>query len=219
MRQSRLSIMCLCFLFVCALSLLPAVPAPTAAAQTGPMRVVTDAQKSIDTADDTLFFEAVDADALLNSAADAVIKAVQEEARAGALTADNPALGMILGALASGDASTVNMVKPVLFSEIKRLVGVGIRGGFFAGNPNGKVSADATALASVLKSMSPERKEFVPGRVISQKDDEAVISATLVDKGAGRFPLELRLREQDGRWRVKEILNVKELVQKATGKS
>lgn len=188
---------------------------PGNAAASGPLDSLHVAQQGIDQCDPDLFRQAVDVDAVFNSGFDTLLSVLADEVRAGNIGGENALLAMAISGLNSGDGTNAALFKQLLSSEAKSFVSAGISGGYFAGNPNGKVSKDAGAFSSLLKDISKERKQLVPGKVISQNGNDAVISAQLVDGDAGRFPLKLRLEKDNGRWQVKEVLNAQELLQEA----
>ena len=188
---------------------------PGNAAASGPLDSLQVAQQGIDRCDPDLFRQAVDVDSVFNSGFDTLLSVLADEVRAGNIGGENALLAMAVSGLNSGGGSNAALLKQLLSSEAKSFVTAGISGGYFAGNPNGKVGKDAGAFSSLLKDISKERKQLVPGKVLSQNGNDAVISAQLVDGGAGKFPLKLRLEKDNGRWQVKEVLNAQELLQKA----
>jgi hypothetical protein len=187
---------------------------PGSAVASGPLDSLRVAQQGIDQCDPDLFRQAVDVDAVYNNGFDTLLSVLADEVRAGNIGGENALLAMAVSGLSSGDGKNLELLKQLLSSEVKSFVTAGISGGYFAGEPNGKVN-NAGAFSSLLKDISKERKQLVPGKVLSQKGNEAVISARLVDGGAGTFPLKLKLENDNGRWQVKEVLNARELLQEA----
>ena len=177
-----------------------------------PMDALSTAQKGIDQCDPELFRKAVDIDSVFNSGFDALISALRTEVEAGNIGGDNALLSMAVMGLSSGDGNT-GMLKQLLNSEAKSFVASGISGGYFAGKPNGK--GDSGSFSSLLKDISKGRKQLSPGKVLTQKDGQATITASLIDGDAGKFPLKLRLEETSSGWQVKEVLNAQELLQEA----
>ena len=174
-----------------------------------------DAIAKVPQSDPDLFRQAVDIDSVLSSGFDSLIAALQKEVQAGNIGGDNAMLTMAVMGLTSGDGKNMEIFRQLLSSEAKSFVSAGISGGYFAGKPNGKVNGNAGVFSSLLKDISKERKQLVPGKVLSQKDGQATVTGSLVDGGAGKFPLKLRLEETGGRWQVKEVLNAQELLQEA----
>ncbi len=193
--------------------------AGTSHAANGPLSAITTAQKAIETSNVNLFYEAVDVDSILKKGTAAVTTVVMQKMQQGELGKVNPMLALALGSLGSQDTSKQEMVQLFIGSEVKNFISAGIGGGYFAGKPNGAVSAKAEGFTGLLKRVSKDKKELVPGKVLAQEDNAARISATLKDSDAGSFPLELGLVKTNGQWVINEILNPQALLEKtAKGK-
>lgn len=188
---------------------------PEAALAAGsPVAALEQAQRGIDAADSSLFNEVVDVASVVNRASDALFLALKEQAERGEVLEGN--LGMLLSlAASSNDAGAMDLLRPVLVSEVKNFVATGINGGYFAGKPNNTVSPSRASLASALKKMPEGRRRIVPGAILSEQGGKARMQASFVDPKAGPLPLELLLEERNGVWRVMEILNAKELFSEA----
>lgn len=185
---------------------------PCALAAQGPLDAVTTAQKAIDSSDATLFNKVVNVDSILDKGAASALDILTQKMRNGELVGVNPVLALTLSSMGQ-DPMKIEMLRGLLGAEIKKFVAAGINGGYFAGKPNGK--GDGGAFSGLLQGLSREKKELVPGRVLSEKGDAATISATLVDYGAGKFPLELGLIQENGLWRITEVLNIRALLDSA----
>lgn len=203
-------------LLLCLFLGLAGLAVPVSAAASGPLDSLRTAQQGIDQCDPDLFRQAVDVDAVFNNGFDTLLSVLTEEVRAGNISGENALLAMAVSGLSNGDGANMELLKQLLSSEVKSFVAAGISGGYFAGASNGKVGKNAGAFSSLLKDLSKERKQLVPGNILSQKGDEAVISAQFVDGEAGRFPLKLRLEQGNAGWQVKEVLNAQELLREAS---
>ncbi len=189
-----------------------AMAAEAARAQ-APLEALALAQRGIDQSEPDLFYQAVDVNSVLARGADAGIAAIKEQMAKGTLGELNPMLALAVAGMDTGDAAKTKMLKQLLTSEVRTFVAAGIRGGYFAGKPNGKV--DAGSFSPLLDGLSKGRKEIVAGKVLSHKGDTAKVSATFIDHGAGTFPLELGLEQRNGQWQVVEISNAAALIQEA----
>lgn len=183
-------------------------------AASGPLDALVKAQQGIDQSDSDLFNQCVDVPAVVGKAADSLLAAMREQVASGNLEAGN--LGILLAfAGAAEDAGQSALLKQLLVSEVKSFVATGINGGYFAGTPNESVRASRGSLASALAKMPQGRREIRPGRILSEADGQATVSATFVDPEAGRLPLELGMERKDGQWRVVEIRNAQSLFNQA----
>lgn len=196
-------------LFVCAMAW---QPAKAAAAGGTPLGALVTAQKAIDTCNYEMFSKVVDIDAVLKSGIHPALNGLAQQARKGQLQGVNPVLLLLLGSVDMRDPAKVQMVEQLLSSELKTFVASGISGGYFAGAPNGKGGGAASAL---LEGLSDGRKELVGKKVLKESGNKASVAATLIDHGAGSFPLELGLARHDGVWRVVSIDNAQQLINDA----
>ncbi len=203
----RLPILLLCVFFAPSLCL----------AASGPLSAVTAAQKAVDAADVNAFNAAVDVDALLQNGLEQGLAEVCRRAAAGTLPSMEPMLAMAVAGIASDcrpDNPQLVVLRGLAQSEARSFVTAGVGGGWFAGKPNGRTSENSMH-SRLLRGMSTARKKLVPGAVLSQTGDTAEVSAELRDAEAGVFPLRLKVERSNTAWRVTEVLNVHELVQKA----
>ena len=190
-------------------------PALAAAVTNGPMDAVTIAQKAVDAADPDMFAEVVDVDSVLNKGITTAMEIMKEQSAQNKAGQGSPLLALALAGLSGKDKNQVELIKALLVSEVKGFVRTGIYGGYFAGKPNGRAASNSSTFSPLLDGVSKKRKELLPGKVLSQQKDAASVSATLVDKDAGNFPLSLGLERQNGVWRVTELRNLRELMRKA----
>lgn len=198
----------LLFVFLCAL-LLSAAPQAFAASHPalGSLALV---QQGIDERNSDLVTQTLDIGAVVDKASDALVAALRDQGAQGTLGDSNLALALSFAALAEDSGQTA-LLKPLLISEVKGFVAAGVNGGYFAGTPDPSIKRSKGSLAGALDKLSPGRRQVIPGKVLSETTDTAVVSATFVDPKAGRLPLELAMEQRDGRWRVVEILNAKTL--------
>jgi hypothetical protein len=191
----------------CVLSFL----APAAgAAPPGPLDAIALAGRGIEQADADLFNQAVDLDAVLDRAFGVLSAALRDQP-----VGEKNAAIAALAAAATGNAAQDAFVKQIILSEMKSCVAAGINGGYFAGRPNGRITPGGGYLSLLLPELSQERRELIPGKVLSREGDKAVASAVLVDAGSGRFPLTLALERRGGDWRVTEVVNAAQLLREA----
>ena len=149
----------------------------------------------------------MDLDAVLAHGLDEAIEALVGQARSGAL---NTLLSMTVLSLADGSPQNRELLATLLASEVRNFINTGISKGVFAGS-----GEDKSGFSPLFKGISLDRKEILPGKILSRKDGRATVSATVRDRKAWSFPLRLALEETGGRWRVKKILNSPELILEA----
>lgn len=191
-----------------------AIAASGNARAAGPLDALRTAQQGIDQSDSDAFSRAVDITSVTDGASDALLAALRKQMNEGTLGDSNMGMALMLADMAESSGQA-GMIKQLLISEVRGFVTSGINGGYFAGKPNGTVKPSRGSLASTLTKMPEGRRELIPGKILSEKDGKAVVSATFVDPKAGRFPLELGLTRQDGQWRVTEIVNAQALFEQA----
>jgi hypothetical protein len=181
---------------------------PGRAAAEEPLDALILAQKGIDSMDPGPFHQAVDLEAIMARGLDAAVNVLLERTRESAPL--DPFLALIVRGLIEGSPQTGEFLKSFLVSETRTFINAGISRGVFAGNSKGD-----PGFSPLFEGISPGRKEILPGKVLSRKGGRATVSATLLDHGAGRFPLRLAVENAGGRWRITEILNVPELIRAA----
>lgn len=174
----------------------------------GPLEAVGLAGKAIETADVDLFRSVVNMDALLESASEDIRKELVSLAGKGQLKGINPT---ILALINEDDSLTAKLAVQLFSQDIKDYVAIGIRNGYFSGRQT--LPSDMTGpFPGIMKKASHAKKEIKPGKVLSQKGNRAVVSATLVDHQLGSFPLELGLAKTDRGWEVDSLVNARSLV-------
>lgn len=188
-----------------------AASVPSGAAA-GPLESLAGVQRGIDECDSDSVTRTVDIPSVVGKASDSLVEVLQQQSAEGTLGDSNLAMVLALAGVAqeSGQAA---MIRQLLISEVRGFVVSGVNGGYFAGKPNGSVKPSRTSLAGSLEKMPQGRRQVIPGRILSQQDGAARVSATFVDPKAGRLPLELAMEEREGVWRVVEIVNARALFQ------
>lgn len=198
--------------FLFTLLVLLAFPAISAFAAS-PESTIPLLQKSIDSSDAALLEKHMDLDSVINKATDFVLadptalKAAQQ----------TPAVALLIAGMGA-DPKAKAMLKKILAQETRSFATQGVSSGAFAGKkPSGK-SNDSGLLSPLFADASKGRKEFGPAKLLERNGGSARVSTTLYDAGAKeRYPLELRLEEQQGVWRVMEVINIRQLISMASG--
>lgn len=180
----------------------------------GPLESLAEIQRGIDACDSDTVTRVVDIPSVVGKASDSLVEVLQQQAAEGNLGDGNLAMVLALAGVAQ-EGGQAAMIRQLLVSEVRGFVVSGVNGGYFAGNPNGSVAPSRASLANSLEKMPQGRRQVIPGRILSQRDGTAKVSATFVDPKAGRLPLELAMEEQGGAWRVVEIANARSLFQEA----
>lgn len=182
-----------------------------------PLEALSLAQKGIEGSDYTLFSRMVDTDSIVRGTAGEALSFLQEKMQKGELNNATPVLALMLSGVNVEDKSQMNMLTQMLSSEVRSFVASGISGGHFAGKPNGKTKlAGAGAL---FTGLSTKPKRLVPGKVLQEKGDTALVSAMLEDGDAGRFPLELNMTRTNESWRVTGIHNLRPMLETAAARA
>ncbi len=178
-----------------------------------PLEAIAFAQKGIEGANYTLFSRMVDTDSIVHNSAGEALAFLQEKMQKGELSGATPVLALMLSGINVEDKKQVSMLTQMLSTEVRSFVASGVSGGHFAGKPNGKTKlAGAGALFSGL---STKAKRLIPGKVLQEKGDTALVSAVLEDGEAGRFPLELNMTRTNENWRVTGIHNLRPMLEAA----
>ncbi len=198
---------CLC-LALC-LALAPLSASGTASPEKSPAQAVAMLQKAVDTKDTTLMDRHIDLDSVIGKAADAVLADTGAVRRA---QESSPTVAVILAGLGS-DERTRGVVRQLLVAETTQFVRYGVSSGAFAGTAPKGSHPGAGLFSSLLRGGIKDKKTFGPVILRKETGDEALIDSSLDDAAGGRsYPLELRLRRQDGVWRITEIANIHTLI-------
>lgn len=191
--------------------------APSCALAADPLAAVVLAQQGIDQADSDLFNQAVDVNSVVSNASDALNAALREQLASGSL-AGNAGAMLLLFSASDSDPTQSGLLKQLIVSEVKSFLAAGINGGYFAGKPNDRVSPKRGTLAATIVKMPEGRRVLTPGKVLSQQNGKATVSATFSDPKAGSFPLVLELEQHNEKWRVTKVANAADLLQKASSR-
>ncbi len=209
--------LCIALTLCGALQAKAAQAAATATQAKSPLQAVSLAQKGIEGADYTLFSRMVDTDSIVRTTAGEALSFLQEKMQKGELSNATPVMALMLSGVNVEDKGQMNMLTQMLSSEVRSFVASGISGGHFAGKPNGKTKiAGAGAL---FTGLSTKPKRLVPGKVLQEKGDTALVSAVLEDGDAGRFPLELNMTRTNETWRVTGIHNLRPMLETAIARA
>ncbi|MDR1489375.1 MAG: hypothetical protein LBS65_02655 [Desulfovibrio sp.] len=191
------------FLLLC-LCISGATPASAA----DPLSALVRAQEGIDTCDSGLFNSAVDLGAITDKAATALLNALRKASSEGRL--EGPAVLIVSLAGTMSDGGQDKLIRQLLHSEIKSFLAAGINSGWFSGQEK-HAPGGGGGFASYLKKIPRGRREIIPGKIVSEAKDSAVVTARFLDPQAGALPLLLELERRNGVWRVVEIKNAAEL--------
>lgn len=201
--------LCLLALFLILLS------PPMQAHAAGPLEALKQMQRGVDNCDSDTFHSGIDVDSVVNKASDALMVVLREQAAAGNLGDSNLGMALAFANMAEGSGQGA-FLKQMLVSEVKNFLVSGVNGCYFAGKPSGTIKASGLSLASTLEKLPKGRREIIPGKVLSDEDGKAEVSAVFVDPEAGRFPLRLAVEQRGKHWKVVEILNADEVFQKVS---
>lgn len=187
-------------------------PALAAAApdKSNPTHALYLMQKGIDDRDPDTFNLGADVGRIADGLADAFAEAVQERS-----ISDKDGAGMQALFEPAKNPETWRFVKPLLVSEARTFVSKGIRSGVFSGTEDAETDGSGISSGLVSAGVTPGRRQFVPGKLISQKDNTARMRAVLVDPDVGRVNLDLALERRGEQWRVVEVRNSRELIDEA----
>jgi hypothetical protein len=178
----------------------------------GPLSAAETAQMGIDACDSDLFSRGVDMDRVALRAAQDLLKDGNLKGQAEKKAGD--AAGILL-ALGAGNPEQAALIGRLLASELRGFAVSGINSCLFAGKEGAQPARSGGMLASTLNRLAPGRREIKAGKILDREKDKARISAEFVDPRAGTFPLILGVERQNGAWRIVEIDNVPELLERA----
>ncbi|MDR1686901.1 MAG: hypothetical protein LBR82_10805 [Desulfovibrio sp.] len=178
----------------------------------GPLSAAETAQKGIDACDSDLFNRGVDMDRVAFLAMQDLLKADILKGEAGK---KNGGAAEILITLGAGSPEQAALIGRLLASELRGFAVSGINSCLFAGKEGAQPAQSGGMLASTLTRLAPGRREIKAGKILDRNKDKARISAEFVDPRAGTFPLVLGVERQNGAWRIVEIDNVPELLERA----
>lgn len=187
------------------------------AEETSPLDAVAVLQSGIEAKDMNIVEQAVDVDAVLRSALDVfLIELKERRAKRKNPVKETKAMEVIF-AVADNPTSTKSLaVKALLLQEAKKFVTGVVQGGYLLGEQKSSL-VKTLGIFSSLQSWFDDCtvKQVTAGKVLSEQEDEALLSASYVDNGTVKFPLELLAKKENTIWRIKEIHNLKELLSRA----
>jgi hypothetical protein len=179
----------------------------------GPLSAAETAQKGIDACDSDLFSRGVDMDRVALRAVQDLLKDDGLKGQADKKTGD---AAEILLTLSAGNPEQAALIGRLLASELRSFAVSGINSCLFAGKEDAQPAQSGGLLASMLNRLAPGRREIKAGKILDRNRDKARISAEFIDPRAGTFPLVLGVEQQNGAWRIVEIDNVPELLERAS---
>ena len=198
------------FLWTLAAGLLP----PAAVAAQGPEASVAMLQKAVDTRDMALAERYLDIDGITAKAVDVL---VADPALLQSL--GNKAIAIAVALAAAGNEKANPVLKELLQSEAREYVRNGVVSGIFAGNVVEGASTYAGLFKKAFRGGKKNTIAFGPAKVLKQEGGSALVATMLAQGVKGRaYPLELRLERRGDVWRVVELANAKDFVQKAMKK-
>ncbi|MDR1945656.1 MAG: hypothetical protein LBQ51_00570 [Desulfovibrio sp.] len=179
----------------------------------GPLSALTTAGKGIDACDSDLFGKGADLNRITRRAAEDILKRHARKGGDGATAFLDAA-----AAAGAGNPAQAALIAQLLASEMRSFAVSGINSCLFAGKEGARPVGAGGLFGPALDKMPPGRREIKAGRVLSQDKDYAEVTGIFSDPRAGDFPLVLALERQNGVWRIVEIKNVPELVDRAAGR-
>jgi|GEM_PF-3271753 len=211
--MNTLPSLCRPVLLFLALFLLCAPPAARAASS--PLEALATAQKGIAGHDYAVLSQGVDVSSVLDNATDSLLAELKRQMNEGNMVGDSTVTTLLL-MLVDDDSGKGGMVRSLLRMEAENLLRTAVNAGYIDGKPDPSKAGNAGMFKSALKELGRSKKRLAPGKVLKEQDDSATVSASFVDSIEGIFPLELRMEKEQGQWRVKEIMNIRQLIEQAT---
>jgi hypothetical protein len=181
----------------------------------GPLSAAETAQRGIDACDSDLFSRGVDMDRVALRAVEDLLKAGFGKER-GENKAEGPAAFLV--AAGAGNPEQAALIGRLLASELRGFAVSGINSCLFAGREEARPAQSGSLLAPALRGLAPGRREIKAGAILAPGKDKAEITAIFTDPRAGDFPLVLTVERLNGEWRIVEINNVSELLDKAASR-
>jgi len=171
-------------------------------------------QKAINARDLALAEQYLDIDGVITKIIDILL--TEEDV---AKSLNNGALTIGLALAISSDANTAAAFKEFLQSEAREYVRHGVVSGAFSGALVKNASTYGGLIKKTFRGKEKDKIAFGPASVLSRKVESAMVTTTLTRGDNGRaYPLKLRLERQSGVWRVVELINTRDIIQKAIKK-
>ncbi len=185
-----------------------------AKAGTSPVATIEDVKKAIDTADQTLFDQAVNMESLIGQCVDVFL----EDAQKSDQQTLPPALALMLSTINLSEAAKTN-VRAVLSKEGADFVRFGVRSGAFAGKHSQEKSSGGM-LSTLFSLASMGRKEITHIGQGIEESGAVYVPFMIKDHGNGNsYPVEAWLRQENGQWRVIGLRNVRSLMRIIRGEA
>jgi hypothetical protein len=177
-----------------------------------PEELIGEVQKAIDAKDDARFRLLVDTGSIAGRALDALLEHAAQSPDGTAFLPPIPAL--MLSSLGNSPMA-LSELRDLLVRETERFARWGVRSGYFAGKTDRDARLEGLQ-ALLFSEVSPGRKQLVPAAsALPAGENEVLLPAKLRDHGGnGDYPLLLRLERTPSGWRVTELVNTLELMER-----
>ena len=193
------------------LAVLLCLRAVSAFAASSPEESIHRLQEGVDNAETERVLSYLDIDQVVGRALDAALK--HEEVLR--ITKQYPPLAF---ALSLGGGLGTGVIQDFLTAEVKQFVLYGVSSGAFAGRPHSGKPKPGGLMDGLLRGGAKDRKIFGEAITRHREGDTALVSTSLFDAGSGEtYPLELKLERQNTLWRVMEITNIQQHINRVAG--
>ncbi len=200
------------FVFLC--FLLSTFCMASHAVHASPVQTIKNVQSAIDNADEAAFVEAVNMESLIGQCVDVFM----EDAQKSDQQTLPPALALLLSTINMSEGARKNL-RATLVKEGSAFVRYGVGSGTFAGKPNDSVSHNGL-LSALFANASMGRKEIMHIGSPVESQGAVYVPFSIKDHGNGQsYPVEAWLRQEDGKWRVIGLRNVRQLMRIIRGES
>jgi len=171
-------------------------------------------QQAINTRDLDLAEQYLDIDGVITKIIDILL--TEEDV---AKSLNNGVLTIGLALAISADANTAAAFKEFLQSEAHEYVRHGVVSGAFSGTLSKDASTYGGLIKKAFRGKGKDNIAFGPANVLSREGESALVTTTLTRGDKGRaYSLKLRIERQSGVWRVVELINTRDIIQKAIKK-
>lgn len=183
-----------------------------------PEQALKQVQHAVDTSDTALLQRYVDVDGVIGGAVDVFVQTLVRQASSkGGQGSVAPMLAMMVAGMQNGaDAQAAQAVRSLVTSETRKFVMHGVASGKFAGKPRkDAVQQDGGLFSPLFEGASQGRKEIRSVTNVRRNGDEATASLKIYDFGNEEtYPVDVRLVQANETWQVREVTNVKQLVER-----
>ena len=197
----------LCFLLVSCVSF-------AASTVEKPEDIVLILQRSMQANNAEQALKHIDINSLLNNLFDASLPRINEGMAKGEVEFILP-VAMLLGSINSGNMVARQAAITFLGAEAEKFVRFGVESGAFSGNiqPENTINRLDGGLFVRKEHLRSYRCAFASAELLEHRGNGAVVKTVLqIDNQRAFVPLELRLEERNGLWRIVDICNAPDLV-------